>query len=130
MRFSDCARDGEAKDSETSAERSAMQASRSFEVGFMVIFVLEETISSPMLLPGAERDLNETRRTEGEAARADKAYPRGSWRHSGRSGKSLSLSRQRTGRPITAASPPRDRAEISYENNQVNSKYWRLFLWK
>jgi hypothetical protein len=63
IRFSVSAREGEAKASNTSAK----QAGNSLDLIIMMIFVLEEPISSAMLRFGAERDLNETRRTEGES---------------------------------------------------------------
>src|ERR1019366_2072173 len=74
MRFSFSTRAGEAKASDTSAKvsakGSAKQASRGLNVIFMMIFVPEEPSSSAMLRFGAERDLNETRRTERESKAA------------------------------------------------------------
>jgi hypothetical protein len=55
-----------------SQQTSAKQASNSLDLIFMMIFVLEEPISSAMLRFGVERDLNETRRTEGNSKKTKK----------------------------------------------------------
>jgi ferric-dicitrate binding protein FerR (iron transport regulator) len=49
IRFSVSARDGKAKASGTSAKVSAMQANRSLDVIFMMIFVPDEPIANAML---------------------------------------------------------------------------------